>query len=90
MMHAKNTVVTKMRPISWKIFVLGRDAAEHVQQLVRDHGITVGDVEQEPGLSDPPLFSFVASPKANTPLTALELEAVLRQDERIEVAFRDD
>jgi hypothetical protein len=33
------------------------------------------------------MFSFIATPKASASLTAAELQAILDQDDKIEVAF---
>jgi hypothetical protein len=43
----------------------------------------------EPELQESPMFSFVATPKSETPLTATELQAILSKNSDIEIAFEN-
>jgi hypothetical protein len=90
MTEGRNARITKIRPISWKICVLGREAAERVRQLLHENGVTTTQLAEEPGLSDPPLFSFIAALEVDAPMTEVELESLLRQHDQIELSFTDD
>jgi hypothetical protein len=55
--------------------------------VLHESGLACSKPIREPELQDLPMFSFIATPKAETPLTAPELQAILDQDGKIEVAF---
>jgi hypothetical protein len=84
-MHA--TTIARIRPVSWKICVPGQDCANHVRRLLGESGMECTDPIREPELQKVSMFSFVATPKSRTPLTAPELQAIFEQDANIEVNF---
>jgi hypothetical protein len=81
--------VCKIRPVSWKICVQGENAANYVRGFLSGMRFECSDLEKEPELYDPPIFGIVATGRSETPLTAEELEAMLLEDEKIELAFDD-
>ena len=83
----KTARVSKIRPVSWKIFVQGEAEAEYVRGLLFESRIHSTMPEREPGLSEPAVWSFIATAAGDSPLTTEEIEAVLTADEKIELAF---
>jgi hypothetical protein len=81
--------VIKIRPASWKIYVQGDADAQQVRQTLRKMNVETSEPQNEPGLTDPPVVSFLATPASHVPLTRQELEAILLQDGRIELEFED-
>jgi hypothetical protein len=81
--------IVKIRPISWKIVVQGKDEAEHVRKMLAAMKIETTLSEREPSLWQPPLYAFVATPAGETPMTAIELKSLLAEDERIELEFEE-
>jgi len=79
--------IPKIRPVAWKICVQGEREAQYVCRALGEAGIDATQPELEPGLTDPPLYAFVATPRAQVALTEEELVAILEQDEKLEVAF---
>jgi len=86
-MKTKTPTVARIRPISWKVCVADEDCVKYVRNALSESGLDCSEPIAEPELQDPPMFSFVANLKADTPLTAPELQAILEQDSKIEVAF---
>jgi hypothetical protein len=83
-----NTItVPKIRPVSWKVYVQGKEETQYVSGVLRQAGIEVSEPEEEPGLTDPPLYAVVATAKADVPLTEEELLAILEQDDKVELSF---
>jgi hypothetical protein len=80
-------VVARIRPVSWKVCVQGHNAAEHVRRLLAESGCDCSKSLREPELQDIPIYSFSATPRTESPLTAPELQAILDQDRNIKVAF---
>lgn len=81
--------IVRIRPMSWKVSVQGREQAEYVREVLSGASIDSTNCEQEPDLADPRVYSFTASTRVESPLTSQELQAILNQDERIEVVFDD-
>lgn len=81
--------VIKIRPASWKIYVQGDADAQYVRRMLRKMNVETSEPAIEPGLTDPPVESFVATPASHVPLTQQELEAILRRDGRVELEFED-
>jgi len=79
--------IPKIRPASWKIYVQGREDAAYVRSALEKAGMATGEIEEEPGLTDPALYVFEATPTAEVPLTQEELEAILAQDQRLDLVF---
>lgn len=86
-METNKAMVARIRPISWKVFVAGEDCTNYVRSTLRESGLDCSEPVREPELQEPPIYSFIATPKVETPLTAPELQAILDQDDKIEVAF---
>jgi hypothetical protein len=83
-----NTItIPKIRPASWRIYVQGKEETQYVSSVLQDAGIEVTQPEEEPGLTDPPLYAIVATASANVPLTEEELVAILHSDEKLELTF---
>jgi hypothetical protein len=83
-----NTIaITKIRPVTWKIYVQGEAQAKYVSAVLQKSGIAVRQPDEEPGLTDPALYSIEATASADVPLTEEELLAILEQDDRVEVPF---
>lgn len=80
-------IVSRIRPISWKICVQGEEQAEYVRSVLRQAKVASTDCRTEPDLTDPPVYSFIATPEMESPFTSVELQAFLADDERIEVLF---
>ena len=81
------STVCRIRPVSWKICVQGKEEAEYVRGVLSGARIDSSECEEEHDLTDPLVYSFVASPKGESPLTSVELQAILESDERIELTF---
>jgi hypothetical protein len=81
--------VCKIRPVSWKICVQGENAANYVRGFLSGMRFDCSDPKKEPQLHDPPIFGIVATASPETPFTAEELQSLLLEDERIELAFDD-
>lgn len=58
-----------------------------MSHVLGEAGIDTTDPEREPGLTDPPLYAIVATPKADVPFTEEELVAILEQDDTLELTF---
>ena len=86
-MKTKTPTVARIRSISWRVCVTDEESVEYVRRLLSESGMVCSEPVVESELQESPVFSFVASLKTATPLTALELQAILRQDDMIEVAF---
>jgi len=86
-METEKAMVAKIRPVSWKVCVAGEECTQYVRKILYEAGLDCSSPIREPDLQEPPLFSFIATPKAETPFTAPELQAVLNQDSNIDVAF---
>jgi hypothetical protein len=86
-MEPNKAIVARIRPVSWKVCVAGEDCANYVRSTLYEAGIDCFEPRHEPELHEPPMFSFIATPKTETPLTAPELQAILEQNDKIEVAF---
>lgn len=79
--------IPRIRPASWRVYVQGEQDAEYVSRVLAEAGIDTTGPEQEPGLTDPPLYAIVATAKAETPLTEEELVAILERDDKLELTF---
>lgn len=79
--------ISRIRPVSWKIFVQGQAEAEYVRRMLQGVQMATTALQEVPGLVDPPLYAFVVTPEAESPLTSEEIAAVLAQDVRISLAF---
>lgn len=79
--------VNRIRPMSWKIFVQGKEEAEYVRSVLGAVKLKSTECEQERDLADPPVYSFIVSPEVETPLTSAELQSILEGDERIDLTF---
>ena len=82
-----NIAVPKIRPASWKVYVQGEQEARYVARVLGEAGIDTTEPEEEPGLTEPPLYAIVAAPKAGAPLTEEELVAILERDGKLELMF---
>jgi hypothetical protein len=80
-------VVSRVRPVSWKLFVQGETAAEYVRGFLSGMRMDCSEPVEEPELHDTAILSFVVTPSLETPLTAQELIALLQEDDHIVVAF---
>lgn len=60
---------------------------DYVRSKLQELGMECTDPIREPDLLDLPVFSFIASPKEDLPLTALEMQSIFEKDKKIEVAF---
>ncbi len=86
----QNVTVSRIRPISWKVFVQGESEAEYVGRMLEQAGVDVSRAEQDTtALTEPPVYVLVASPKADVPLTQEELITILKRDERVHLAFEE-
>jgi hypothetical protein len=85
----QKATVCRIRPVSWKICVQGKEGADYVRGVLNRIGVECSQAVQAPELQEPPVFAFIAAPKAETPFTALELQAIFEKDVGIEVAFED-
>jgi hypothetical protein len=83
------SIVCKIRPVTWKICVQGEPSAQHVRDVLNRSGFDSTSVVREPDLHEPGTFSFIATPPKGSPLNAEELVALLQQDSTIDVAFAD-
>lgn len=79
--------IPKIRPIAWKVYVQGEEEVRYVKDLLSSEGIGVAEPEQEPALTDPPLYAIVVAPKTEAPLTQEELVAILERDDKLELDF---
>lgn len=82
-------IVSRIRPVSWKICVQGLEGMQYLRSMLRSNNIETDEPEQEPELQDPPVYSITARLTAGEPMVAPELTALLQQDERIELVFED-
>ena len=85
-MKPENAQVARIRPVSWKVFVASRKGVDYVRDALCNSGMDCSEANLEPELPSEPIFSFVATAKQKTPLTALELQAIFDHDD-IEIAF---
>lgn len=81
--------VSKIRPVSWRIHVQGKTAAERVQQSLVDAGMQVTMLGVEPTLDDPPVYPLLATPAGAGSITQAELSAILKLDEQVELTFEE-
>ena len=79
--------VSKIRPVSWRISVQGKEGTQYVRDLLSKINLHTSEPTAEPGLTEPPVYSFVASSSEDTPLTPEELEAILDRDALVELEF---
>lgn len=79
--------VARIRPVSWNIYVQGREEAEYARSLLANAGLQTSYLQQQPDLTEPPSYVFLVTPDEATPMTSTELEAILGQDERVELMF---
>src|SRR5262245_20889468 len=89
-MNMNKAIVNRIRPMSWKVCVQGKEEAEYVRSLLAATELDCSECDQEVDLVEPPVYSFIASPKIVSPLTSVELRLILNGDERIEIAFPAD
>ena len=78
--------ISRIRPVSWKVFVLGKATADYLRGFLGMR-MDCSEPVEEPELHDTATFSLVVTPNPETPLTAEELVALLQDDKRITVAF---
>lgn len=83
------SIVCKIRPVSWKICVQGEQSAQHVRSVLDRSGFDSTSLVREPDLHEPGTFSFIATPPKKSPLNSEELIALLKQNSTIDVAFAD-
>jgi hypothetical protein len=83
-------VVSRIRPVSWKVCVLGKAEADYVRGFLSGMRMDCSEIVEEPDLLDKATFCFVVTPSPETPLTAEELVTLLQDDQRITVAFDPD
>jgi hypothetical protein len=88
--ESNTALVSRVRPVSWKLYVQGKPAAEYVRGYLSGMRMDCSEPTMEPELHDTTLYSFVVTPNPETPLTAQELVSLLRDDEQIAVAFDND
>jgi len=86
-MNSDAVVVSRVRPVSWKVFVLGKTAADYLRGALSEMRMDCSEPVEEPELYDTATFSFVVTPNPETPLTAEELVALLEDEKRTTVAF---
>jgi hypothetical protein len=79
--------IPKIRPASWKVYVQGKAEARYGGRVLGEAGLDTTEPEEEPGLTDPPLYAIVAAPKAGSPLTEEELVTILERDDKLELIF---
>lgn len=79
--------VVRIRPMSWKVYVQGRGAAEYLRERLREWSLGASEPEREPDLVEPSIYSFQVGFTQRTPLTQAELRAILERDERVEMGF---
>jgi hypothetical protein len=79
--------VHQIRPVAWKICVQGGSEVQYVCRILGEAGIFTTQPQPEPGLTDPPVYAFVASARGEGPLTEEELVAILEQDKSVDLAF---
>lgn len=79
--------ICKIRPVSWRIVVQSEAGAEYVRGYLQGMRFDCTDLKREPALTDPPLYGFLATPDADSSMTAPELQAALEQDEDIALVF---
>jgi hypothetical protein len=80
-------IISRIRPVSWKVFVLGKAAADYLRGFLGGMQMDCSEPVEEPELHDTATFSLVVTPSLETPLTAEELVALLQDNKRITVAF---
>ena len=83
-------VVCRIRPVTWKISVQGEASAQYVRTVLSRAGFRSTETKQEADLHDPAVYSFVATPKAATPMSPEELIALMEHDPNIEIAFTEE
>ncbi len=80
-------IISRIRPVSWKVFVPGKDAVAYLRGFLGGMRMDCSEPVAEPELHDTVIYSLVVTPNPETPLTAEELVALLQDDKRITVAF---
>lgn len=80
-------IVNRIRPVSWKICIQGKEQAEYVRARLAAVKLDTTECERDRDLVDPPVYSFVVSYRNESPLTSAELQSILVDDDRIEVTF---
>jgi len=81
--------VAKIRPVSWNLYVQGREQAEHVRSVLASAGLQTSEPQTTSDLMDDSMFVFLATPDKSMTMTSSELEAILAEDERVELAFEE-
>lgn len=79
--------VVRIRPLAWKISVLGKEGAEYLRRRLAEMSIETSDAWCESDLTEPAVYSFSATFTEETPLTSVELQAILERDDQVELAF---
>jgi hypothetical protein len=83
----EDVTISRIRPVSWKVFVQGAAEAEYVRQMLEAMHMETTPPREHPGLVEPPLYAFVVTSESESPLTTEEIAAVLERDGRISLAF---
>jgi hypothetical protein len=81
--------VVKIRPVSWRIHVQGKEEAEAVRTLLSNAGLEATLLAPEPTLTEPAPYAVLAAPRISETTTSEELEAILATDERVKLAFEE-
>lgn len=79
--------ISRIRPVSWKIFVQGEAEADYVRQMLQGLHMHTTAPKVVPSLVEPPLYAFIVTLDSDSPMTTEELAAVLERDARISLAF---
>jgi hypothetical protein len=61
--------------------------AEYVRGYLQGMRFDCTDPKPEPTAVDPPFYGFLATPQADSTITAPELQAVLERDQNIALTF---
>ncbi len=59
-------IVNRIRPMSWKICVQGKNQAEYVRSKLSELQMEATACEQERDLADPPVYSFIVVPAVDS------------------------
>lgn len=79
-------IISKIRPVLWKVHVQDKERAEYVRGALKLFGLNVGVPEEEPGLLEPPVYSFTVQLSQDASLTEEDLLAIL-QGADLEASF---
>lgn len=82
--------ICKIRPVSWKIVACSEAGAEYARGYLQGMRFDRTDPKPEPTATEPPFYGFVATPQADSTITAPELQAALEQDKNIALIFGPD